>query len=196
MGARVGNETLVNTTTAGNQDHPSISALADGGFVVAWQDVNGGIYEKVFATGPINGDGDANVLEGTKGADKINGLGGADTLHGLAGNDTLDGGTGNDAMFGGAGNDTYIVDAAGDTASEQAVAGIDDGGTDEARASVSFHLGAFVENLTLIGSGNISGTGNELANRITRQCRRQYHQWRPWRRHHGRRGGRRRLLRR
>ncbi len=31
-------EILVNTTVAGNQDHSSVTALADGGFVVAWHD--------------------------------------------------------------------------------------------------------------------------------------------------------------
>ena len=36
-GAKVGSETQANTTTADNQDKPSIVALADGGFAVAWQ---------------------------------------------------------------------------------------------------------------------------------------------------------------
>ena len=34
------NEFLVNTTVAGDQDHPSIVALPSGGFVVAWQDAS------------------------------------------------------------------------------------------------------------------------------------------------------------
>ncbi len=37
-GARLGPELLVNTTTGGNEDKPSITALANGGFIVAWQD--------------------------------------------------------------------------------------------------------------------------------------------------------------
>jgi len=36
-GAAVGGETLVNSTTAGNQQLPSIASLNDGGYVVAWQ---------------------------------------------------------------------------------------------------------------------------------------------------------------
>ena len=35
---KVGNEILVNTTTAGPQDDPAITALAGGRFVVAWTD--------------------------------------------------------------------------------------------------------------------------------------------------------------
>jgi rRNA processing protein Gar1 len=37
-GTKVGSEFLVNTTTAGSQDIPIISALSDGGFVIAWSD--------------------------------------------------------------------------------------------------------------------------------------------------------------
>ncbi|MBV7569636.1 calcium-binding protein [Pseudomonas sp. PDM27] len=35
-GAKVGGETVVNTTTAGFRDSPEITALADGGYVVTW----------------------------------------------------------------------------------------------------------------------------------------------------------------
>ena len=37
-GAKVASEFLVNTTTAGSQNVPIISALNDGGFVIAWSD--------------------------------------------------------------------------------------------------------------------------------------------------------------
>ena len=49
----------------------------------------------------------------------------------------------------------------GDAVTEQAR-----GGTDTVLSSVSFALGANVENLTLTGGAAIDGTGNELANRI------------------------------
>src|SRR5947208_1355150 len=40
-GAKIGGEVLVNTATASLQDEPAITALADGGFVVAWEDNSG-----------------------------------------------------------------------------------------------------------------------------------------------------------
>jgi Ca2+-binding RTX toxin-like protein len=132
-------------------------------------------------TAAINGTGNnlANVLRGNSGANTLIGLGGNDeiragsgddnlqggdgndSLYGEGGNDTLDGGAGSDRLEGGSGNDTYIVDAAGDVVVEASNAG-----TDVVRASVSHTLGANVENLVLIGSAAIAGTGNTLNNAI------------------------------
>jgi Ca2+-binding RTX toxin-like protein len=75
--------------------------------------------------------------------------------------DTLDGAAGNDTMQGGAGNDVYIVNAAADAVKEEAAQG-----TDLVKSAADVTLGANVENLTLIGIGDIDGTGNELANVI------------------------------
>ncbi len=86
----------------------------------------------------------------------------ANILTGNAGNNTLDGGTGNDTMTGGLGNDTYIVDSTGDVVTELAGAG-----TDSVIAGVTYTLGTNLENLTLSGTGNTNGFGNELANAIT-----------------------------
>src|SRR5262245_55699499 len=41
-GEKVGAEILVNTATANDQDRPRITALADGGFVVTWEDSSHG----------------------------------------------------------------------------------------------------------------------------------------------------------
>ena len=85
----------------------------------------------------------------------------ANTITGNASANTLDGGAGADTMIGGGGNDTYMVDDANDVTSE--IAG---GGIDTVQASVSYTLGAEVENLTLTGSA-LNGTGNAIANTIT-----------------------------
>ncbi len=55
----------------------------------------------------------------------------------------------------------YTVDSATDQVNEAGA------GTDLVNSSVTFTLGANVENLTLTGVGNIDGTGNTLANVIT-----------------------------
>jgi Ca2+-binding RTX toxin-like protein len=89
-------------------------------------------------------------------------LAGNDTLTGGDGNDTLDGGAGNDQMRGGYGDDLYIVDSTSDTVTEASGAG-----TDTVQSSVTWTLGANVENLTLTGTAAISGTGNSAANVIT-----------------------------
>ncbi len=117
--------------------------------------------------GTAGDDTGVTALVGTNDADQIEGLAGNDTLYGKGGNDTLDGGTGVDRMYGGAGDDTYVVDNSSDVASEQTVAGIDDGGiTDTVQASVSYHIGEGIEKLVLTGSGNINATGNASDNTI------------------------------
>lgn len=107
----------------------------------------------------LTGNSDIDKLIGLGGNDKLFGLDGNDTLDGGSGNDALDGGAGNDAMSGGAGNDTYAVDSIGDKVIEAAGQG-----TDTVVASSSFTLSSNVENLTLTGTGNIFGVGNDIAN--------------------------------
>jgi Ca2+-binding RTX toxin-like protein len=106
-----------------------------------------------------NGTAAADTLQGTAYMDTLNGLGGNDTLYGYAGNDTLNGGAGADKLYGGSGNDLYIVDNTGDIVTENAGEGID-----TVQASVSYVLGANVENLTLTGTLAIGGAGNALDN--------------------------------
>jgi Ca2+-binding RTX toxin-like protein len=73
----------------------------------------------------------------------------------------LTGNNGVNVLSGGAGNDTYVV-GSGDTVVEQASDGLD-----TVRSAVSYTLAANVENLTLSGTGGITGTGNELNNVLT-----------------------------
>ena len=85
----------------------------------------------------------------------------ANTLFGNTGSNLLDGRGGADSMFGGAGNDLYFVDDAGDFVFENVGEG-----TDAVFSTVSYTLTANVETLVLQGGGNLSGTGNALANSI------------------------------
>ncbi len=89
------------------------------------------------------------------------GFNGDDTLQGGAGNDRLEGGSGRDAMYGGAGNDTYQLGNTGDSVHENAGEGID-----LVEATITYTLAANVENLTLMGTAAIKGTGNELNNTL------------------------------
>ena len=103
-------------------------------------------------TAVINGTGNAsnNTLTGNS----VNNI-----LDGAAGDDVLNGGAGTDSLRGGLGNDTFIVDSTTDTITENL-----NEGTDTVQSSVTFTLGANVENLVLTGTTAINGTGNTLNN--------------------------------
>jgi Ca2+-binding RTX toxin-like protein len=113
--------------------------------------------ENLTLTGiaPLVGTGNAlnNILVGNSGNNRLNGL---------TGNDTLNGGVGRDTLVGSFGNDTYIIDNIGDIATEAVGAGID-----TAQSSVSYTLASNVDNLVLLGTADLTGTGNTLDNVIT-----------------------------
>ena len=119
--------------------------------------LNGEEVENLTLTGTAalsaTGNAGENILTGNRGAN---------TLTGGAGNDTLDGGLGIDRLAGGADDDVYIVNAlTGKTIIELAGEGID-----EVRATVNHTLAAEVDNLVLLGVGNLNGTGNALVNSL------------------------------
>src|SRR6185312_398205 len=93
---------------------------------------------------------------------RLFGEGGNDTLIGNDGDDELDGATGADSMAGGAGDDLYRVDDVGDKVMESGPSA----DKDRVLSSVSYTLGANLENLGLLG-GAAQGTGNSLGNEIT-----------------------------
>ncbi len=141
----------------------------------------------------MSGDSDKDTMDGGSGNDTLNGGFDNDSLLGGDGNDFLDGGSdykiqnyigddetgfpmyeyflikggkdildggvGVDTMKGGSGDDLYIVDDVGDVVIELA-----DEGIDVVQSSVSYTLGINVEHLTLVGTANINGTGNNLNN--------------------------------
>ena len=86
----------------------------------------------------------------------------ANVLTGNASANVLDGGLGADTLKGGLGNDTYVVDNAGDVTTELAAEG-----TDLVQSSITWTLGANLENLTLTGSAALNATGNTQANVLT-----------------------------
>ncbi|CAN5312264.1 hypothetical protein BH10PSE6_BH10PSE6_40700 [soil metagenome] len=107
------------------------------------------------------------TLSGLDGNDTLNGGSASDNLNGGNGDDVLNGGLQADTMVGGVGNDVYIVDNLGDVVTEQADAGID-----TIQSTISYVLWPpNVENLTLAGQQNISGTGNDFGNIITGNAR-------------------------
>jgi VCBS repeat-containing protein len=89
---------------------------------------------------------------------------GTDVINGTGNNlaNTIDGSlnTRANVLRGLGGHDTYLI-GAGDTVAETAGAG-----TDVVRSLVSHALSANVENLVLVGTALINGTGNGLANRL------------------------------
>jgi Ca2+-binding RTX toxin-like protein len=86
----------------------------------------------------------------------------ADILTGNGGHNVLNGGGGADKLTGGDGNDTYVVDNAGDAVTE----------TNASTAQIdwvqsylaAYTLGTHVENLRLMDTGPLNGTGNGLNN--------------------------------
>lgn len=67
---------------------------------------------------------------------------------------------GADILIGTALNDTYTINNAGDTISA------DPGGLDTVLSFLSFTLSDGLDNLVLLGTGNINATGNNLANAL------------------------------
>ncbi|MEC7119312.1 MAG: calcium-binding protein, partial [Pseudomonadota bacterium] len=142
--------------------------LADEGIDTVVADIShtlGTHFENLTFTGSSDvvgrGNVSDNIMIGNDGSNQLFGGGGRDTLIGGDGNDLLNGGFGVDTMQGGMGNDVYVVNNGSDQVMELAGQG-----TDTVMSSTSYSLGDHVENLTLTGSGNLNGIGNELNNTL------------------------------
>jgi len=117
--------------------------------------------DAVFATAhfALSANVETLVLQGSA---NLQGYGNdlANTLYGNSGNNILNGGTGADIMFGGLGDDAYFVDG-GDGVIENAGEG-----NDAVFSTTHLALPANVEILVLLGSADLQGYGNNLANLV------------------------------
>lgn len=91
----------------------------------------------------------------------MSGGAGNDILTGTIYDDYLSGDSGNDTMSGKQGNDTYRVDSSLDVIKEWGGQG-----TDTVKSTISYTLGANLENLRLVTSSHFNAMGNSLANDI------------------------------
>jgi len=124
---------------------------------------NGSVLYGDAGNDTLNGSIETDALWGGADNDILNGNAGNDVLYGEDGDDRLDGGLGADTLKGGDGADTYVVDDAGDIVSEF----YGDGAIDTVESwMASYTLGNAVENLTLMGTADVDGTGNHLSNVI------------------------------
>ena len=139
-------------------------------FVVAdsLTSVTGGIGTDLIQSS-VNFDLSATSVTGVEnltytgaGSSTLTGTSLANSITGGAANDLITGNGGTDTLVGGTGNDTFVVDNTLSSVVEALNAG-----TDEIRSSVSYTLGANVENLTAIGAAKVTLTGNTLANVLT-----------------------------
>jgi Ca2+-binding RTX toxin-like protein len=188
----IGDEFKVNTGLPSNVSRSAITALADGGFVIAYGTMGqrfaadgsrvGGEFQYVGeydgsspnpAVAALADGGYAITWAGHElyarryGAD---GVAKVDyfELRGTAGNDVLNALDGDQTIIGGAGDDTMSAGAGDDRyvvdqAGDVIVEAAGEG-NDTVESSVSHALAPNVENIVLTGSAAINGAGNELAN--------------------------------
>jgi uncharacterized delta-60 repeat protein len=160
QGNLTGNE-LGNILFAGKGDN-----VLDGGAgsdTASYAYATTGVTVSLATTGPqdTEGSGTDTLLN----IEHLSGSNFDDNLLGNQADNTLYGGAGADFMAGANGSDTYIVDDVGDIVRETN-ADPTKGGIDTVLSSISYALGANVENLTLTGGSPINGGGNALANSL------------------------------
>ncbi|HMV04935.1 MAG TPA: cadherin-like domain-containing protein [Accumulibacter sp.] len=158
---------LGNDLAFGGDGHDAI--FAEGGNDVVFAGAGNDLISGGWGNDVLSGDDGNDQVYGESGNDALFGRDGDDELYGLQDNDRLDGGKGKDLLDGGAGSDTliggadddtYVVDDASDTVTEWA-----NEGQDSVRTTLDdYTLGAHLENLSLAGSANLTGHGNQASN--------------------------------
>ncbi|PPC91471.1 MAG: hypothetical protein CTY35_13590, partial [Methylotenera sp.] len=165
LDGKSGNDTLA----GGDGIDTLIGGLGDDTYIVdtltdtITELANGGI-DTVQSSITYNLSGQLNVENITlSGTNEINATGNTlnNVLTGNSAKNVINGGAGSDTLRGGNGDDVYIVDSFFDLIQE-----FEDEGIDKVESSATYTLSEHVENLILIGSTNINGTGNSLDNMI------------------------------
>jgi serralysin len=139
---------------------------SDGGFLWSTNDTVQ-IYSTVTIENAIGGNAN-DTITGNSSNNSLQGGAGNDVMYGDAGNDTFDWDStkrsGNDTMYGGLGNDTYVLNSSGDRVIE-----LSNQGTDLIWSEFTYSLtsASNVENLSLLGTGNLNASGNTLSNVLT-----------------------------
>jgi len=149
----------------------SLGYFGGGGSGVDWlkdvENLNGSRFNDEMTgnevDNQINGGSGDDEIYGREGNDTLIGAEGADYLDGGDGNDVLDGGDGLDTLIGGRGDDLYLDRDGTDVIVEAAAEGID---TLSTYAS-TYTLGANLDKLYFIGTGNFRGVGNDLDNDVS-----------------------------
>jgi len=181
-----GNDTLIGTSAVNNLQGGDGNDTLDGG--AGTDTLTGGAGDDTYI---VNSGSDIVIEAAAEGTDEvqafftysivslvnienltltgtsdIDGTGNAadNVITGNSGDNILDGGAGVDTLIGGDGDDTYIVDNIADVVVEATGAG-----DDEVLASVTYSVSSAlgINTLTLTGTADIDGTGNQFDNLIT-----------------------------
>jgi Ca2+-binding RTX toxin-like protein len=128
------------------------------------ENANEGYYDEVWAkvSYTLGANVEALYLYDVAGATSATGNGQSNWLYGNALDNVIDGGAGSDIMYGKGGNDTFLVDDKYDAVFENAGEG-----SDWIWSSISYNLGANLENIELLGNAAINSNGNALDNIMT-----------------------------
>jgi Ca2+-binding RTX toxin-like protein len=136
----------------------------EGALIAATENI--AIAYNVTIENAIGGVGN-DSLYGNDVSNTLSGGAGNDQIFGGSGNDLLDwdanARTGNDTLSGGLGDDQFVIDSLTDVIKEYFAEGID---TIWSQIGYSLAAIANVENLSLIGSAAVKGTGNGLKNTL------------------------------